>query len=175
MIQAIPILLAIICTSAAAEDIYRDVDEEGVPSFSDQQLPSSEKIEVRETVTFSDPVIKRRLKKASENKEPNVESMGYELVITEPTSGSAVRDNTGSLTLTASIEPSLRIGHKAELLMDDLVIRRLSSSGPVSLSNIDRGTHEFLLRVVDADGEVVSEGPSSSINMLRFSKLHRAN
>ncbi len=175
MIRAIPILLATICASTTAEEIYRAVDEEGVPSFSDQRLPGSERVEVREPATFSDPIVKKKLRKVRMDSPSDERSIKYTLAITEPASGAAIRDNAGNLTMTASIEPSLSAGHSAELTMNGLMIRRLSNSGPISLSNVDRGTHQFSLRVVNASGDIVSEGPSTSITMLRFSKQHRTN
>ena len=175
MTRTLLISIAILCASAQAEEIYRDVDDDGVPVFSDHQAPGSEKFEVREPMIFSDPVAKKKLQEASKPEPAEGKSIEYKLVITEPANDEAVRDNAGNLTLTVAIQPSPRSGHKAELLMDGLMIRRISAGGPVSLSNVDRGTHKFSIRVVNADGDTVAEGPSTSITMLRFSKLHRAN
>ena len=46
---------------ASAEEVYREVGEDGVPVFSDQGRPGSKPVEIREPMTFSDPLAKQRI------------------------------------------------------------------------------------------------------------------
>ena len=41
---------------------------------------------------------------------------------------------------------------------------------PVALANVDRGSHQFSVRIVDSKGKVIDEGPMTSITMLRFAR-----
>ena len=152
-----------------ADEVYVTVDEDGVPVFSDQKTPNSTKIKLQDTVTFSGSPQKNqeRVTVKLSPDDQDGESPDYKLLITDPPSGSAIRENSGLLTLTLSIKPALLPGHKAELLMDGTSLRTVSGSGPVELTNLDRGTHQFSIRIVDAKGRIVADGPASSISMLR--------
>lgn len=158
-----------------ARDVYVEVDEEGVPTFSDQKLAGGQKMQIREPLTYSDPIAKNKLVQPRVEKlSPENDSTAphYSLLITEPANDSAIRNNAGNIELTVSIEPGLRKGDIAELMMDGMGLRYLTSSGPVYLNHLDRGTHVFSVRVRDYDGNVVTESPSTSITILRHSKLH---
>lgn len=166
-------LLTLVMTGVLAEEIYREVDEQGVTTFSDQAMPGGEKIEVREPMTFSDPLVREQMKRQEEKPSPGASAqVRYRVSITDPTPGSAVRNNAGNLTLQVSVDPILRQGHQVELTMNGSKIRVLGGSGSVALSNVDRGTHSFVLNVVDAKGKVIQKGEKIDITMLRFSRLH---
>jgi len=159
---------------ANAEQVYKYVDEDGVTTFSDTGTPGSKIIEVREPITFSNAAVmeqaERHRKYAIDGKPGKSMSIRYsDLKITKPPNGSAIRDNAGRLTLAVSVVPDFAEGHEGQLMMDGRVVRNIQGSGPVSLSNIDRGTHEFRIRVVDKWGREVNTGPSTSISVLRYS------
>ena len=159
---------------ALATEVYKDVDEDGVPSFSDVRTDDSETVDIQEPMTFNPqemmPERKIQYEEYAQDEEiaqkPKIVRYSR-LMVTDPPNDSAIRENSGALTLTISIVPGVQEGHTAELVMDGLVIRKLSSSGPVSLANVDRGTHTFQVLVVDGKGKVFDSGPSSSITMLR--------
>ena len=158
-----------------ADEIYKEIDEDGVPSFSDQKIPGSEVIELREPMIFSPKEMNYRSDKQEPAAEERETVKYFRLEIKSPVSGSAVRENSGTLTLNIVIMPGTRPGHSAELIMDGISIRTLAGSGPITLTNVDRGTHEFSVQVQGENGEIVQSGPTSSISMLRFSKQNRAN
>jgi hypothetical protein len=94
--------------------------------------------------------------------------MDYSLLVTNPLDDSVVRDNAGNLNLTISISPSVQSGHSAELLMDGTKIRDVQGNGIIALTNVDRGTHAFNIRIIDKEGNVVIDGPSNKISILRY-------
>lgn len=171
------LLLTLGATLASkAEDVYVTVDEEGVPEFSDQKLPNSTRIELQEPVIFKNPdqqslQQRRTVKLSPADKEA---APHYDLQITDPPNDTAVRENSGQLLLTVSIKPQPLPGHTAELLMDGRKVRDLAGSGPVELANLDRGTHQFSIRIVDQNGRVIATGPASTISMLRYA-VRRGN
>jgi hypothetical protein len=165
------LLVALASSSAWAEEVYRGVGDDGVPTFSDQAMPGAEPVTVRETSTFTDTTFqqnqKNQLKKRNDD-SPTPEKIDYSLLVTSPTDDAAIRDNAGNLNLTISITPSVHSGHRAELLMDGVKVRDVHTSGPVELTNIDRGMHAFNIRVVDKKGNIVTDGPSTNISILRY-------
>ena len=100
--------------------------------------------------------------------------MDYSLLVTNPPDDSVVRDNAGNLNLTISISPPVQPGHSAELLMDGTKVRDVQGNGIVALTNIDRGTHAFNVRIIDEQGNVITDGPASRISILRYHSPHKS-
>lgn len=164
----------IVCGSPAlAQEVYKEVGENGVPVFSDQGPANSKPMKIRKTMTFSDPVAQQRLQARTAQAEAEPSAAFYQLSILAPANGSAVRENAGNLTLTVRIEPSAEPGHRIDLVMDGTPIRQVNSSGDIALTSLDRGTHEFVLRVSDETDKTIAESDVSSITVLRHSKLNR--
>lgn len=163
------LLVALASSSAWAEEVYKEVNDAGVPSFSDQAMPGAEPVTVRKTSTFTDTTYQQNQLKRQKNDSLKPAKTDYKLLVTNPLNDSAIRDNAGNLTLTVSISPSVQPGHRAELLMDGIKIRDVHAGGDIQLTNIDRGTHAFNIRVLDKDGNIITDGPSNSISILRYS------
>ena len=110
------IVCLLICFLAGAEGIYIEVNEDGVPSYSDQKTPSNLKIEINRTMTYSDPALKdHREHKTRSPTRVETKPVSYSARIGHPLDNSAVRHNAGSLILSISIEPALKQGHTAHL------------------------------------------------------------
>lgn len=149
--------------------VYKEIGEDGVPTFSDQAMPGAEPVKIREPVLFTEPnrlplTNKRDGKATEETRAP------YTLLVTEPANESAIRNNAGNISLSISISPGLQENHQGELLMNGTKIRNLSGSGTIELLNLDRGTHAFSVQVVDKRGKVVETGPATSVSVLRYHK-----
>lgn len=167
-------IFIIVCGSPAlAQEVYKEVGEDGVPVFSDQGTASSKPVKIRETMTFSDPLAQQRLQARQAQAEAEPGAAFYQLSILTPANGTAVRENAGNLTLSVRIEPSAQPGHRIDLVMDGSPIRQVNRSGDIALTSLDRGTHEFVLRVSDETDQTIAESEVSSITVLRHSKLHR--
>lgn len=152
----------------AAEEVYVTIDENGVPVFSDEKTPGSETVEIRETMVFDNPVKQRMNQRPTIKLSPEEEDgPAYNLAITDPPDDSAIRENSGTLVLTLAISPGMNADHHAELVMDGSPIRRVSTGGPVTLTNVDRGTHTFLVRVVDGNDKVIASSEPVRVSMLR--------
>ena len=146
---------------------YREIDAEGIPSYSSQETPDSDSVKVGTISTirsqkvqhYSSLIVGTAFAKA----------ITYNARITEPNGYAAIR---ASLSLTIVIEPVLSLGHTAQLMMDGAAIRAISGSGTIKLDNLDRGTHQFQIRIKRADGKTIFDGPSTTISLLRSSILH---
>ena len=162
------LLVALAISSAWAEEVYREVNDEGVPTFSDQAMPGAEPITLRKPSIFTDTTYQQSQLKQRSDDLLTPMKMDYSLLVTNPLDDSVVRDNAGNLNLTISISPSVQSGHSAELLMDGTKIRDVHGNGIIALTNVDRGTHAFNIRVIDKAGNVVTDGPSNNISILRY-------
>tara|TARA_B110000196_G_scaffold97870_1_gene85025 strand:- start:342 stop:872 length:531 start_codon:yes stop_codon:yes gene_type:complete len=161
------LVVALANSSACAEEIYREVNDKGVPTFSDHAMPGSEPITLRKPSIFNDTTYQQNQLKRRSDDSLTPMKIDYSLLVTSPLDDSVVRDNAGNLNLTISISPSVQSGHSAELLMDGTKIRNVHGNGIIALTNVDRGTHAFKIRIIDKEGNVVTDGPSNKISILR--------
>ena len=164
----IALLVALANSSAWAEEVYREVNDAGVPTFSDHAKPGAEPITLRKPSIFTDTRYQQSQLKQRSDDSLTPMRMDYSLLVTNPLNDSVVRDNAGNLNLTISISPSVQSGHSAELLMDGTKIRDVQGNGIIALTNVDRGTHAFNIRIIDKEGNVVTDGPSNKISILRY-------
>ena len=153
-----------------AEEIYVEVNEDGVPNYSDRSTSANARIEIKKPITYSDPnVLINKEKKYTGHLTADLQQANYSARIIYPVNNSAVRHNAGSLTLKVSIKPDLEQGYMAHLVSDGTVIRSISESDEIHLDNLDRGTHVFKIIIRNQSGEVIFEGTKTRITMLRHS------
>jgi hypothetical protein len=86
-----------------------------------------------------------------------------------PLPDATIRDNAGNLIVTASSEPALHGGHRFRLLLDGQARGEGGRSPVFALENIDRGTHQLAVEIVDAQGRTLERTPSQPLHMLRIS------
>ena len=148
-----------------AEEVYKTVDEDGNIIFTDKPTEGSEKVILRElkTIDNPNPAKYRPLPDKPENVDPG--DIYGTLLITNPANGSGLRNNAGNVSISVSVEPSLRPGHKLIITMDGKEISNGAATS-TSLTNVDRGTHSLVARVVDANGNTI-KSTSSSFSLLR--------
>lgn len=174
--------LAITSLAIAEEQIFVDVDEDGVPSFSDTRGEAGEEIKLRESTTYSPPENKPEAsrnrpdwKQGGDNEIKDPEKSPppvYKASITRPEHDSTLRDNAGNLTVEVKLMPALQSGYRGDLLLDGLPVSTVSASGPVNLTNLDRGTHTLQVRIFNPAGKIVHESSAVVVNILRASRLH---
>ena len=92
--------------------------------------------------------------------------------IVSPANDAAVRANGGQLTVTARVEPPLHPDHRIQLVLDGTLYGRPQTSPQFHLQDVDRGTHQLRLQILDAAGGIVFIGQSSEFHLLRHSILH---
>lgn len=96
--------------------------------------------------------------------------LNYQLLrILIPQPDASIRDNAGNLIVTATSEPGLHPGHGYRLLLDGQPLAAAGRSPVFALENIDRGTHQIAVEIVDAQGRIVERTPSQPFHMLRIS------
>lgn len=160
------LLAALTISYAWAEEVYREVNENGVPTFSDHAKPGAEPVTLRQPSIFTDTTYQQR--QLTQQSDDSQIPTDYSLLVTNPPDDSVIRNNAGNLNLTISISPSVQPGHSAELLMDGTKIRNIQGDGIIALTNVDRGTHAFNVRIIDEQGNVITDGPSNKISILRY-------
>ena len=158
--------LGIICvsilalsTAYATEDtkkkVYKIIGADGTVTYSDKPSKGAEEVEVPLGSTYTPaarppyttPTPRETTKKPKE-------TTYSALTIESPANDATIRDNTGNVSINIVFSPALAKDHQIQFLIDG----NLASSGSstsTTLSNLDRGTHELTVRIVDGAGEVL--------------------
>ncbi len=179
-------LASLLCSTGHADKVYRTVDAQGIPSFSDQEeVADAEEIILQETATYPGESLPQSLPQAApgsatvasllSQQEPDYAPGYTEVAISYPPDKSAIRDNVGTLSLMVTTSPDIHPSHRAELLMDGKTIRTLQSAGAVILTHLDRGTHNFSVRILNQNDQEIASSATTSITLLRASQIKSNN
>lgn len=171
----ISIALALAAALANAATVYRWVDETGTVVFGDEPPADrkAEQIEIPPANVTQTPRPAREAGSAAQETQtqPPEAWAGYErAAIIYPEPESSVRQNAGNVTVRAELVPGLRQGDQLELLMDGNPVAT-STTGEFELTNVDRGTHTLVTRIVDQAGETLIESQPVRFTLHRFSQL----
>ncbi|MFO7786143.1 MAG: DUF4124 domain-containing protein [Halospina sp.] len=171
-LTALVLALLLAPGSPVAGEVYRHVDENGNVTYSDEPADDdSEAMELEplSEVNLPDGAARERRDRDDEPEgdSGNDEQQGYESIeITEPEHDSAFWRGDGLVVVRLQSQPSLRSGHRYALELDGERTRE-SRDTSFTLENMDRGTHEVVIHVINANGETIS-----SSDVTRFT-LHR--
>ncbi|SFM62568.1 DUF4124 domain-containing protein [Marinobacter zhejiangensis] len=163
----------LVCTAApAAAEIYRNVDADGNVTYSDEPSSGSEAIDVQPVTTITLPKLEdvTTQSAAPERAEPASESYSN-LEIIAPGNNEAFHSGSGDVAFRVTSSPALRQGHKYEISLDGQPVGQ-STSGDILVRNIDRGTHQATVNIIDSNGMPVQSGGSVSFTIHRPSSLH---
>lgn len=170
------LILAATCTGAEASKVYKTTDAEGRPIFTDQATEGAEEIEIKEPTTFPGAAFAEEYGELTPTRPEEAGTFQYRnLSILSPTDNESIRDNAGNLTIAIGVDPPLASNHELHVVMDGQVVQQVNASAPISLAEVDRGTHQVHLRVVEkGTSRIVQEGEAVSFTLLRHSILNRA-
>ena len=149
-------------------EVYKSVDEDGNIIFTDRPTTNSEEIKLKELKT-TETVKPSTSSSSRNNRGENNEDHSYEkIVVSNPENGSSVRSNSGNVTISVLVKPSLRSGHKILITMDGKELSKGTGTN-ISLTNIDRGSHTVGVSVIDSSSKPIISG-TSTFTILRASQ-----
>ncbi|GJM04847.1 MAG: hypothetical protein DHS20C09_08380 [marine bacterium B5-7] len=148
-----------------AETVYKTVDEDGNTIFTDKPSKNAEEIKLQKLQTIKNP---NPSKYTPKPKQTEQEALYKTLLVSNPADGAGLRSNNGNVSISLSLQPPLRLGHKIIIRVDGQEVSNGSESS-VSFQNMDRGTHSITASVVDGNGKQMIS-TSSSFSLLRASQ-----
>lgn len=160
-------LLMLVAQSAAAE-VYTYIDAEGNRVYTDQPHKNAKKVDIAPSNEIrSTP---KKPAQASSAKPKPGPLFRYQLLrILAPEPDSIIRDIQGNLIVTVTNDPELQPRHTYRLLLDGKVYAEGGRSPVFPMSNIDRGTHQLSIEIVDEFGRVAERTPNQPFTMMRIS------
>ena len=157
--------------------VYKLTDSLGNVTYTDVAPKKPDKATVVETITFVDthsgtdhasvaPVLTYPpITWADEDvhKYDNI-------AIVSPGNDETLRANNGDIVLRAALAPPLRPGHALRFYLGNEPVGTVSSV-ELALANVDRGTHDLRVDVLDENREVLESSTSSTFHLQRTSAL----
>lgn len=153
--------------------VYKSVDAKGNVVYSDAPSKNAKEISLPpiSIVPSLSPVDVARANTAPDNvTQPRVTQ--YQLSFVSPLPDQVVR-KPDSVNVNVNSVPPLSNGDVMSILLDGVVIAN-GNSATVSTENLDRGTHSLVVRVMNANGQVVSQS-STSLNIQQINVNSPAN
>jgi hypothetical protein len=155
-------------TPAVSAEVYTYVDAEGNRVFTDQPRRNAKKVDIAPTNRVAQPT--NTPSRASRTKPAPSPIFRYQLLrILAPEPDSTIREIQGNLNVTVTNDPELQPGHLYQLLLDGLPYAAPTRSPVFPLTNIDRGTHQLSVEIVDGNGRVLERTPNQPFHLLRIS------
>lgn len=151
--------------SIAAETVYKTTKPDGSAEFSDRKSKDSEEIKVRKPTTYTAP----RLPALDLPRKKLSPTFNYTLNITEPAKDATITGQS-DVAVSVSIQPGLKAGFGHQIRYQLAGQSVVSSNSTETFKNVNRGTHNLTVSIVNSQGEVVSPVASSTFHMKRFFK-----
>ena len=157
--------------------VYQYVDENGNVVFSD--VPREGSFERK----LSDPAVIKFKQKTEAKKNESVpqvvepeEPLDYsKLEIISPKEDAALRENSGNVSVSLSIEPKLQtnFGHYLKISIDGRVLPDKYQTDHLVLNNLDRGSHNIIAKLYNESGRLLKQSSSIKFHLHRFSARFR--
>jgi hypothetical protein len=95
------------------------------------------------------------------------------LSIVEPVDEQVIWSNEKTVSIGIAIEPQLQAseGHRLVILLDDNPIEVPAGEMPITLDEVDRGTHTLSAEVLDEEGRVMIRSDTITFHMKQHSVL----
>lgn len=150
-------------TDDSTSRIYRTVDEQGRPVFTDapDDRRPSEEVQIREGNTVK--MVRPRMAKPAA--DPVVMTPDYKLAISNPTHEETL-NNPEVMRVTITLVPAPAPGHTLRLLDNGEEVA-------VLIEWPDRGEHRLVAQVIDKAGKVLVESEPVVVYVQRVSLLNK--
>lgn len=148
----------LVLSTTVYADIYKWVDEKGVVHYSDTPKPGSTPVVLPSPQSYqSDPNLKSAMGDQPQSGTPATPTRQYQsLKIVKPQPEETVRNNSGDVEVVVSSEPPLQAGDKLVVLLDGKAAGEPQAGTSMTLQNVDRGTHQLQIHVVDMQGKTLN-------------------
>lgn len=160
------LLSALACLSANAE-VYTYIDKDGNRVFTDQPpRGNAQRLQLAPT-NKSGAIVPPPLYAPAAPATPLAPPAYQLLRIIVPEPDATIRANDGKLIVSVTSEPGLLPGHLYRLLLDGKPVGEPGRSPVFPLDNIDRGTHQLSVEIVDTLGRTLEQTPNQPFHMFR--------
>lgn len=167
------IIILLAFSSPCLAQVYSYIDERGNRTYTDSPRSETDQpIQLKPERTLEETALLMPVEK--ETQKPSALSSRYNsLHIISPSSDQSIREDAGNISVTVASEPRLRTGHMYQVLLDGKSTGARSSTPVIQLSNIDRGTHQLGVQIVDNAGTVIASSSELTFHLRRTTLADR--
>jgi len=164
-------LLSLLALPVSA-GIYTYLDAQGNRVFTDR--PGGRAVEAIDARPINGMPAQPVVPSTPPGKAPRENKFTYRLLeIVQPEHDATLRNNAGELSVSVTSDPALQPGHLYRLLLDGSPVAPATSEPGFALQNIDRGSHQLIVEVVDDQGQTLQSSPPHTFHLLRTSLAQR--
>lgn len=153
--------LLLCAAQMATAAIYTYIDADGERVFTDKP-PKNQRTETIDIAPPNQiappPAVKPPPVYQTEPEALAVQYQVLRILVPEP--DATIRANDRQLIVTVNSEPSLLEGHQYRLILDGKAAAEPSRSPVFPLTDIDRGTHQLAVEIINQHGAVLERTPS---------------
>lgn len=162
MRQSVLTVFLLCLAGAAAGQVYKWVDENGVTHYSDQPMPGAEQIDLPRSTTTPRPAQRPAGSSAGTQSQAAAASaeqarpapFSYESIsFTNPAPEQTLWNIGGVLSVSLNVQPGLQDGHRVRVYFDGELTEATGQS--FEIQEVWRGTHNLQAEVVDETGRVM--------------------
>ncbi len=170
-------VLALLLSVQAHAQIYSYVDESGQRVFTDRPPASAGAKTVKPSTINRMPAGQRfiKLQPPAELKEQLApEPPPYQaLTLLSPHADETLRNSGRSIAIQVNSEPQLRPGHRYQAWLDGQPYGKPSKTASWTLEEVDRGSHQLLVHLLDENGRSLLQTPAIILHMKQTSLAER--
>jgi hypothetical protein len=158
--------------TAAAQDVWKYVDEQGVTHYTDQFVPGAVKVQLSSgSATAAEPASNRGSATSDMTRAaPQRAYRSFQIV--RPANQDSVVNTGGALQVVMTLEPALLSGHSVTLYLDGkLVPEYPPNSLDHELQNVPRGEHTLVGVIIDENARRVLETAKVTFTLRQNSVL----
>ncbi|WP_144211990.1 DUF4124 domain-containing protein [Shewanella donghaensis] len=164
----ISLILCSMIFSISHATVYRWVDDQGKVHYSDQPVENAEPLELKQNTQNSVTV---QIPAETEGSGKAAEAAEYRIRIVNPTQEETIRNNNGNFTVVASAAPELPSGFLIALYIDDLLYGQPQSSSIFNVTEVNRGEHNLVVKILAQNGKVLASSSPRKIFLHQASVL----
>lgn len=170
------IFLFIFFSASAYADLYKTVGPDGSISYSD--VPSKGAVEftpppINEVPTTLPPKTQSgQSVMPSESQNDMGANANYTAFAIQSPTDQATIQNQPEFPVELKVEPSLQAGDKIQLVLDGQPVGSPEASTRITISNVNRGTHQLSAILLDRGNKIIKRTASITIFVHRASILN---
>jgi hypothetical protein len=170
LVTGITLLLSV----PISAEVYLQVDAQGNVTYTDEpsgQAPA-EKVIIKPVTTITLPKPEALRKPAELRNKTETEGAAYsDLRFLAPKDQQAFHSGNGDVSFQVVSSPGLKGSHRYEVTLDGQPVGQ-TTSGTVTVRNIDRGTHQAGVGIINSSGVTIKTGDTISFTIHRPSVLN---
>lgn len=140
--------------------VYKTIGTDGKITFSDQPIKNSETLIVPPvpSIPALSPIQNSVAPKTSDYDDQQARYTS--LSILSPANDAAFYSGSGEVDVVLDIQPSLIVGDKVQLFLDNTLIQEAKSL-QAKLQSTSRGTHQLTAKIISSSGKILKEKTST--------------